>query len=349
MARQAESSRILIFGGTGYIGKHLVRASISLGHPTYVYTRPAGPWTQPSNLDFHSAGVHIIEGELEEHEKIVATLKQVDIVISALPYPQVADQLKIIDAIVAAGNIKGTPHPANSRGSKPWEPHVLATTYVKPVKSLYDEAGIRTLDLLREEESTNQQHHPKFLEKKRKIRRATEAAGIPFTFVAANCCAAYFVNFLLHPHDPRDDIVVYGTGEAKAVLNYEEDIGKYTIKVANDPRACNRVVSYRPKPNIISQHELISQWEEKTGRTFKRVYVPEEDLVKLSQTLPPPENIPVSILHSVFVKGDLMSHEINEDDLEASRLYPEMQFTTMYQLLDVFLTDPPEPAMAAFG
>jgi len=68
------------------------------------------------------------------------------------------------------------------------------------------------------------------------------------------------------------------------VLNYEEDVGKYTIKVANDPRACNRVVSYRPKPNIISQHQLISLWEEKTGRSFKRVYVPEKDLVKLSQS-----------------------------------------------------------------
>jgi len=36
----------------------------------------------------------------------VAALKQVDIVISALAYPQVLDQLKIIDAIIAAGNIK---------------------------------------------------------------------------------------------------------------------------------------------------------------------------------------------------------------------------------------------------
>ncbi|XP_039158682.1 eugenol synthase 1-like [Eucalyptus grandis] len=319
MAREAEVSRILVFGGTGYIGKHIVRASVSLGHPTCIYARPTGPQTGPSNLnlrhEFRSISINIIEGELEEHEKIVAALKQVDIVISALAYPQVLDQLKIIDAIIAAGNIK---------------------------RFVPSDFGCE------EDKITPLPPFEEFLEKKRKIRRAIEAASIPFTFITANCFAAYFVNLLLHPHNPHDEIVVYGDGEANAVLNYEEDIGKYTIKVANDPRACNRVVTYRPKSNIISQHQLISLWEEKTGRRFKRVCVPEEDLVKLSQTLPPPENIPVSILHSIFVKGDLMSYEIKEDDLEASRMYPEMQFTTIDQLLDIFLTDPPEPARAAF-
>ena len=43
---------------------------------------------------------------MEEHEKIVSALREVDIVISALAYPQVLDQLKIIDAIKVAGNIK---------------------------------------------------------------------------------------------------------------------------------------------------------------------------------------------------------------------------------------------------
>jgi glutamyl-tRNA reductase len=47
-----------------------------------------------------------LQGEVDEHEKIVSALREVDIVISALAYPQVLDQLKIIDAIKVAGNIK---------------------------------------------------------------------------------------------------------------------------------------------------------------------------------------------------------------------------------------------------
>lgn len=57
-----------------------------------------------------------------------------------------------------------------------------------------------------------------FLDKKKKIRRAIEAAGIPYTFVSANCYGAYFVNFLLHPHDKGEDIIVYGSGEAKGIV-----------------------------------------------------------------------------------------------------------------------------------
>ena len=54
------------------------------------------------------------------------------------------------------------------------------------------------------------------LENKRRIRRATEEAGIPYTFVSANSLAAYFVDYLLHPNDKmRQEITVYGNGEAK--------------------------------------------------------------------------------------------------------------------------------------
>ena len=149
-----------------------------------------------------------------------------------------------------------------------------------------------------------------FLDKKRKIRRATEAAGIPHTFVSANCFGAYFVNYLLHPHEKTRDIAVYGSGEAKstkafisskfiiviqyciniyllcftAVMNYEEDIAMYTIRLADDPKTCNRVVIYRPQKNIVSQLELISLWEKKTGKTFNRVHVPEEEIVELSES-----------------------------------------------------------------
>jgi hypothetical protein len=56
-----------------------------------------------------------------------------------------------------------------------------------------------------------------FLEKKRKIRRIIEAAGIPYTFVSANCFGSYFLNYLLHPHQKGDDIAVYGSGEAKGM------------------------------------------------------------------------------------------------------------------------------------
>ncbi|XP_059630018.1 eugenol synthase 1-like [Cornus florida] len=64
--------------------------------------------------------------------------------------------------------------------------------------------------------------------------------------------------------------------------------------------------------------------------------------------LPHPGNVPVAILHSIFVKGVLISYKLAEDDLEASRLYPDLKYTTIEQLLDIFLHNPPKPASAAF-
>jgi len=58
------------------------------------------------------------------------------------------------------------------------------------------------------------------LANKRKIRRATEEAGISYTYVSANSFAAYFVDYLLHPHENRDEVVVYGSGEAKGRFNF---------------------------------------------------------------------------------------------------------------------------------
>ncbi|KAJ9135839.1 hypothetical protein P3X46_032968 [Hevea brasiliensis] len=312
-------SKILIFGGTGYIGKFLVKASVLLGHKTYVYARPITSLTPPSKIhihrDFQSMGVNVVHGELDEHDKIVALLGQVDVVISALAYPQVLDQLKIIDAIKVAGNIK---------------------------RFFPSDFGIE------EDRVTPLPPFEAVLEKKRTIRRATEAAGIPFTFVSANCFGSYFINYLLRPREQRHNVDVYGSGEAKAVLNYEEDIAIYTIKAADDPRTLNRVVIYRPEKNIISQFELISLWEKKTGQSLNKVHISEKHIVELSKTLPHPRNIPVAILHSLFVKGDLMSYELEKDDLEVSKLYPDFEYTTLDRLLDIFLVNPPEPAFAAF-
>ncbi|KAJ6360609.1 hypothetical protein OIU77_004598 [Salix suchowensis] len=265
-----ELSKILIFGGTGYIGKYMVRASVSMGHKTYVYARPITTQSSPAKIGIHKE-FQAMGGDLDEQEKIVSVLRQVDVVISALAYPQVLDQLKIIEAIKVAGNIK---------------------------RFFPSDFGVE------EDRVTPLPPFEAVLDKKRKIRRATGS------------------------WDPSHF--------SKTVMNYEEDIAMYTIRLADDPRTCNRVVIYRPQKNIVSQLELISLWEKKTGKTFNRIHVPEEEIVELSKTLPHPQNIPPSILHSLFIKGDLMGFEL------------DLQFKTIDQLLDIFLINPPDPAKAAF-
>lgn len=47
-----------------------------------------------------------MQGDLYDHESLVKAIKQVDVVISTVGHALLADQVKIIDAIKEAGNVK---------------------------------------------------------------------------------------------------------------------------------------------------------------------------------------------------------------------------------------------------
>ncbi|KAH9696198.1 Phenylcoumaran benzylic ether reductase 1 [Citrus sinensis] len=105
----ASKSKILFIGGTGYIGKFIVEASVKAGHPTFVLVRES-TLSAPSKsqlLDhFKKLGVNLVIGDVLNHESLVKAIKQVDVVISTVGHTLLGDQVKIIAAIKEAGNIK---------------------------------------------------------------------------------------------------------------------------------------------------------------------------------------------------------------------------------------------------
>ncbi|KAH9656748.1 Phenylcoumaran benzylic ether reductase 1 [Citrus sinensis] len=100
---------ILSIGGTGYIGKFIVEASVKAGHPTFVLVREStvsGPSKSQLLDHFKNLGVKIVVGDVLNHESLVKAIKQVDVVISTVGHALLADQVKIIAAIKEAGNVK---------------------------------------------------------------------------------------------------------------------------------------------------------------------------------------------------------------------------------------------------
>jgi phenylcoumaran benzylic ether reductase len=73
---------------------------------------------------------------------------------------------------------------------------------------------------------------------------------------------------------------LYFLSVISAVFVAEEDVATYTIKAIDDPRTLNKILYMRPPKNTISQNELVSLWERKVSKTFERVYVPEEEVLK---------------------------------------------------------------------
>ncbi|KAJ8762374.1 hypothetical protein K2173_007532 [Erythroxylum novogranatense] len=307
----ADKSKILIIGGTGYMGKFVVEASVKEGHPTFAFVRQStvsDPVKGQLVEKFKNLGVTVVYGDLYNHESLVNAIKQVDVVISTIGSFQLADQTKIIEAIKEAGNIKRF-LPSEFGNDVD---HVHA---VEPAKSAF--------------------------ETKAQIRRAIEAAGIPYTYVPGNLFAGFFLPILGQAGvtaPPRDKVTITGDGNPKAVFNHEEDIATYTIKAVDDPRTLNKTLTIRPPKNIYSFNELVALWEKKIGKTLEKTYLPEEVVLKTIQESPIPINIFLSINHSVFVKGDQTNFDIDPSwGVEASELYPDVKYTSVEDILDKFV------------
>nr|ACU19092.1 unknown [Glycine max] len=307
-----EKSKILIIGGTGYIGKHIVEASAKAGNPTFALVRES-TLSDPSKAqlihNFEALGVNLVRGDLYDHEKLVKAIKQVDVVISTLGHLQLADQLKIIAAIKEAGNVKRF-FPSEFGND------VDRVHAVEPAKSA--------------------------LAIKAQIRRSIEAEGIPYTYVSSNYFAGYFLPTLAQPGafappPPKDKVIILGDGNPKAIFNKEEDIGTYTIRAVDDPRTLNKILYLRPPKNIYSFNELVALWENKIGKTLEKIYVPEEKVFKDIEEAPLPINVVLAINHSVFVKGDHTNFEIEPSfGVEAFELYPDVNYTTVEEYLGQF-------------
>jgi len=307
----SEKSKILVVGATGYLGRHVVAASARLGHPTLALVRDTAP-SDPAKAallkSFQDAGVTLLKGDLYDQASLVSAVKAADVVISTLGSLQLADQTRLIDAIKEAGNVKRF-FPSE------FGLDVDHTGIVEPGKSV--------------------------LSAKVSIRRAVEAAGIPYTYVVAGFFAGYAlpgIGQALAQGPPADKAVVLGDGNAKAEYVEEGDIGTYTVLAADDPRAENKTLFVRPPANTLSHNELLALWEKKSGRGFEREYVPEETVLKQIQESPVPANIILSIWHAAQVRGEQTGFEVDPaKGVEAADLYPDVKYTTVDEYLDRFL------------
>ncbi|XP_076941983.1 phenylcoumaran benzylic ether reductase Pyrc5-like [Bidens hawaiensis] len=310
----AEKSKILIIGGTGYIGKYIVEASAKAGHPTFILVRES-TLSNPSKSQviesFKKSGVTFIIGDLYDHESLVKAIKQVDVVISALGLgeTQLADQIKIIDAIKEAGNIKKF-YPSE------FGMDVDRSLAIEPAKAV--------------------------LATKAHIHRVIEAEKIPYTYIISNGFAGYFLPTLGQQGvtvPPRDKVISLGDGNTKVVINDEHDIATYTIKTVEDPRTVNRSVYIKPPGNIYTFNELVSLWEKKIGKTLEKIYLSEDQVLKNIEESQFPQNLILSLFHAIFVKGDHTHFEINPSfgGVEASELYPDVKYTTVDEYLTRFI------------
>ncbi|WVZ72957.1 hypothetical protein U9M48_021337 [Paspalum notatum var. saurae] len=271
------SSRILVIGGTGTMGQHLVKASLAAGHPTAALVRPATA-ANPSKLklleaikgsgatilyqfniradpsiyfDLGHATGRPLQGDIYEHESLVAAMKQVDVVISAVGHRGPRDlgdgQLRIVQAIKEAPNVKRfVPSEfgcdvdqavRRRRGA--------AAAVVEPARSML-------LD-------------------KVAVWEAVRAAGVPHNFICTYCPHGFLLPRLGDPQldgPPTTKATIFGHDNTRVIFVHEADMSALTIKAVEDPRTLNKILYVRPASNTCSFSHLVHLWEQMAGRTL---------------------------------------------------------------------------------
>ncbi|GJT75873.1 bifunctional pinoresinol-lariciresinol reductase 2 [Tanacetum coccineum] len=265
-------SKVLIIGGTGYLGKRLVKASLEQGHETFVLMRPEiGVDIEKIQmlLGFKNQGARLVIGSFNDHRSHVEAVKQVDVVICAVSgvhirSHQILLQLKLVDAIKEAGNIKVYIYTLENRRSLENVTKIIGTDPARMADAM--EPGRVTFD------------------DKMVVRKAIEDAGIPFTYVSANCFAGYMVGGLCQPGHilpSRESVTLFGDGNKKSIFVNEDDIATYTIKTIDDPRTLNKTVYIRPPANILSQREVVGLWEKLIGKELEKSSLSEQEFLNI--------------------------------------------------------------------
>ncbi|XVF52101.1 hypothetical protein PTKIN_Ptkin04bG0238000 [Pterospermum kingtungense] len=309
------NSKVLVVGGTGYIGRRIVKASLAQGHETYVLQRPEiGLDIEKLQmlLSFKKQGAHLIEGSFNDHKSLVDAVKQVDVVICTMSGVHFRShnlllQLKLVEAIKEAGTVKRF-LPSEFGMDPSRMGHAL-----EPGRVSFDEKMV--------------------------VRKAIEEASIPFTYVVANCFAGFFVGSLsqlgrLTP--PKDKVFLYRDGNVKAAFMDEDDVATYTIKTIDDPRTLNKTLYIRPPENILTQSQLIQIWEKLIGKKLDKISISAQDFLASMKEMDLASQVGVGHFYHIFYEGCLTNFEIGEGAEEASKLYPEVEYKRMDDYLKIF-------------
>ncbi|KAJ3688438.1 hypothetical protein LUZ61_017602 [Rhynchospora tenuis] len=308
-----KKSRVLIVGATGFIGRKIARASLAAGHPTLLLHRPDMKPQEMEKvqtlLQLKAAGARLIPVSFDDHPGLVKAVSEADVVISALNGPTMASlQLKLVDAIKEAGNVKR------------FLPSEFGTDPSRMAHAI-EPGNVTFID-------------------KMEVRKAIEQASIPFTYISANFYMAYSVGCLAQlgkVFPPRESVVLYGDGNVKSIYLDEDDVATYTIKTIDDPRTLNKTLYLRPPENILSQREIVEEWEKLIGKELHKTSISADDFLALIPEKELFDQIGIAHFYYFFYEGCLANFEIGEGSVEASMLYPEINYTRVRDYLKRYL------------
>ncbi|KAJ6426895.1 hypothetical protein OIU84_022479 [Salix udensis] len=277
-------SKVLITGGTGYLGKRLVKASLGQGHETYVLYRPEiGVDIEKVQmlLSFKKQGAHLVQGSFNDRQSLVNAVRLVDVVICAISgvhirSHQILLQLKLVDAIKEAGNVKVLCPPSLAPTLQKW-------------RTLWNLDGLHL---------TIKWWLGKRSKKLEFLLHMFLQTALLDTFSEALCQPGHII-------PSREHVSILGSGEEKAIYVDEDDIATYTIMAVDDPRTLNKTLYIMPPRNILSQRDVVQIWEKLIGKELRKSSISSEEFLASMREQDYAEQVGLTHYYHVCFEGCL--------------------------------------------
>jgi len=263
---------VLIVGPTGNLGPHIVKALVKNGHHVSALMRSTSIADSSKTQPLTDQGVELLEGSFEDYDSLSSACREKDVVISCAGGDQIMNQIHLARAAKDAGVAQFIPSEFGI------DPYIAE----KGSCDLYDA--------------------------KAAVQEQIKETGIGFTPIYTNGFMEFWATGLgeLGALSPPDRTKVFGDGHMSAYMTALSDIGQYTAAIVEDPNTINKELLIAT--TSASQNEMISLWEELSGKTVTKEFVAADQLDEIIDSSTTPDNMLTRIftqLHrSVWIKGD---------------------------------------------
>lgn len=251
-------SNILIFGGTGVIGRYITEALLHAKPPfskVIVFTSANSASTKADLLDkWKSEGISVIVGDVESEADVTAAYKGVDTVISALGRGGLHLQLLLLRLAEASNSVK-------------W--------------FLPSEYGT---DIEHNAKSPHEKTHQVKLQVRKYVRENIKRVKV--TYVVTGPYFDMWVN--VSPGAPqiggflpdKKEAYVIDDGEGKVGFTTMADVGKFVLATLRHPEA-SFGKALKVQSFVVTPNEVLAEYEKQTGSKFTVTKTPLDELKAL--------------------------------------------------------------------
>ncbi|KAM0426092.1 hypothetical protein ACHAPT_008723 [Fusarium lateritium] len=302
------SIKVAIVGATGETGASIVDGL--LGSPTtkFEVTALARPQSleKPAYVELKNRGVKVVPADLKgPQDTLVSLLSGIDVVISAIYFGSLADEIPLADA-------------AKRAGVKRFVQSALMV--VIPPKGVVD-----------------------FREKKEDILNYIKKLRLPYTYIDAGWwyqltlprLPSGRLDYALPAYDSESRIGA--DGNVPSALADIRDVGRYVARIIADPRTLNKKVHVYSE--VFTRNQVYDIVEKHSGEKLDREYITEEEVIsRIEEARSNLEANPASLENfgHLGINQLLLSWGIRGDNtpenaqylgyLDGKELYPDFEY-----------------------